>query len=349
MGLADRGVGLDDKILIHADDRPEMVVAWLACAILGAVGVTTNTRSVGAEVGYFIEKAQCVAAITQPQYAALVADAGPDLGWIAVTEVDGGDGDPAPTDRELLALADLSGDAEAWAGRAVDPMRPVGILFTSGTTSRPKAVVHTHANALWAGRVGPHNIDLTGEDTYLVYLPFFHVNAQSWSIWAALGVGATIVLQPKFSASRFWEVIAKHRVTHLSLIPFVQGGRGTTGARPQRARRCLRSDHARPRSLAEDAGIAAYGMTETVIHAIHADPRGFPSRTGRWVGPRRATRPSSSTSRPAALRGRRDRRALGARNPRHPALPRVRRQPRGERQELHRGRLVQDGRSRAAR
>ncbi len=105
--------------------------------------------------------------------------------------------------------------------REPEPMAPVGIMFTSGTTSRPKAVVHTHANALWASRVGPLNIDMRGDDTYLIYLPFFHVNAQSWSTWSTLGAGGTIVLQPKFSSSRFWEVVMKHDVTHISLIPFV--------------------------------------------------------------------------------------------------------------------------------
>lgn len=54
-----------------------------------------------------------------------------------------------------------------------------------------------------ASRVGPNNIDLTDDDIYLVYLPFFHVNAQSWTTWCVLGVGGTNVLQPKFSVSRF--------------------------------------------------------------------------------------------------------------------------------------------------
>ena len=61
-----------------------------------------------------------------------------------------------------------------------------------------------------------------GDDTYLVFLPFFHVNAQSWSFWTTLGVGGTVVLQPKFSSSRFWDIDhVQHGVTHLSLIPFV--------------------------------------------------------------------------------------------------------------------------------
>ncbi|MEZ5167547.1 MAG: class I adenylate-forming enzyme family protein [Acidimicrobiales bacterium] len=68
--------------LIHADNCPEMVLAWYACARLGAVGVTTNTRSVANEVAYFAEHTRAVGAITQPQYAALVAEAAPNsAGW----------------------------------------------------------------------------------------------------------------------------------------------------------------------------------------------------------------------------------------------------------------------------
>ena len=44
-GLADRGIAVDDKVLIHSENAPEMVIAWLACATVGAVAVTTNTKS----------------------------------------------------------------------------------------------------------------------------------------------------------------------------------------------------------------------------------------------------------------------------------------------------------------
>jgi crotonobetaine/carnitine-CoA ligase len=131
--------------------------------------------------------------------------------------------------------------------------------------------VHTHANALWAAKVGPVNIDMTGDDTYLVYLPFFHVNAQSWSIWTTLGVGGTVVLQPKFSSGRFWEVIAKHEVTHLSLIPFVF--KAIAGEPiPDHTVRVGVFGLVMP-ELESWLGmrvVPAYGMTETVTHAIHA-------------------------------------------------------------------------------
>ncbi|MGI9604018.1 MAG: class I adenylate-forming enzyme family protein [Acidimicrobiales bacterium] len=282
-GLAARGVTAGDKVLIHAENCPEMVLAWYACARLGAIGVTTNTRSVGAEITYFAEHTNCVGAVTQPQFARLVADSAPGLGWVVVTNDNSGE---APTDAESdhgFDLFDsLFADASSLPTRAPDPLAPVGIMFTSGTTSRPKAVVHTHANALWASRVGPTNIGLHADGVYLIYLPFFHVNAQSWSMWSTLGVGGTVVLQPKFSASRFWEVVERHSVTHISLIPFVF--KAVAG-------------QDRPADSTLEVGVfglvmpmleglmgcrvvPAYGMTETVIHAIHADMvQAYPERS----------------------------------------------------------------------
>ena len=61
-------------------------------------------------------------------------------------------------------------------------------MFTSGTTSRPKAVVHTHANAVWASRLGPRNIDLGPDDRYLVYLPFLIIDLVVANVLLALGM-----------------------------------------------------------------------------------------------------------------------------------------------------------------
>lgn len=273
-GLTARGVAVGDKVLIHADNCVEGVLAWYACARVGAVAVTTNTRSVAAEVRYFIEHTGCVGAITQPQYAALVAEAGPDLGWVVVTEDDSGAPAQAAPSAGLEPFATLMGDAEDFAPRPADPLLPAGILFTSGTTSKPKAVVHTHANALWAAKVNPTNIDMTSDDVYLAFLPFFHVNTQSWAIWSTLGVGGTVVLQPKFSSSRMWDVIAKHSVTHISLIPFVIKAAFETGIPEDHTVKVGVFGLIMP-VLDQMMGmrvLAAYGMTELVTHCIHSDP-----------------------------------------------------------------------------
>ena len=272
-GLAGRGIKAGDKVLIHCDNCPEMVLAWYACAKLGAVGVTTNTRSAGPEVEYFASHVGCVGAITQPRYAKLVGDHAKKLSWIVVTEDNSGEAaETAELDHGYDAFSSLYGDGSKCPSRRPEPMAPVGIMFTSGTTSRPKAVVHTHANALWASRVGPLNIDMKGDDTYLIYLPFFHVNAQSWSTWSTLGAGGTIVLQPKFSSSRFWEVVTKHNVTHISLIPFVfkaLAGKPIPENKLKVGVFGLIMPH-----LESWLGLrvmAAWGMTETVIHATRND------------------------------------------------------------------------------
>jgi crotonobetaine/carnitine-CoA ligase len=272
VGLAERGVTKGDKVLIHADNCPEMVLAWYACATVGASGVTTNTRSVGAEIAYFTQHTGCVAAITQPKFASLVAEHGAGLKWIAVT--DDNSGEPASADEAAHGherFGDLYGDEAAFVERPAEPMLPCGVMFTSGTTSRPKAVVHTHANCLWTAKVTPANCGMTTDDVYLIYLPFFHVNAQTWSMWNILGVGGTVVLQPKFSSSRFWEVVVKHHVTHISLIPFVF--KAIAGQpMPEHSLKVAVFGLVMPdlEKLLGCRVIPAYGMTETVTHAIGA-------------------------------------------------------------------------------
>ncbi|MCF2526056.1 class I adenylate-forming enzyme family protein [Yinghuangia soli] len=269
-GLSGRGIGRGDKILVHADNCPEMVFAWLACATVGAVAVTTNTHATASEIAYFAAQTESVAAITQPHYTEAVAASGAELGWVAVI---GADAPEAASATPHIPFADLQGDPEAWAGREIEPLLPFGIMFTSGTTSRPKGVVHTHANAVWAGRSGPRSIDLTADDRYLIYLPFFHVNAQSWSFFSVLGVGATAVLMPKWSTSRFWDVVVRHEITHISLMPFAMG---TLAAKDRPASKLRVGVFGMVNTMLDKMlGLkvyGAYGMTETVIHAVTGKP-----------------------------------------------------------------------------
>jgi len=217
-GLSDRGVKPGDFVILHLENSPEFVLAWFACAYLGAVAVSTNTRSVARDLSYFAEHTEAVCAITQPQFAELIASACPDLGWLAVTDNDAG----KPADNlstEAVPFDDLYAD-EPIALRSPDPTANLSVQFTSGTTSRPKAVLWTHANGLWAAKIGAAHLRLRADDRTLIFMPLFHTNAQGWSMLPTVWSGGTFVLQPKFSASRFWDLSLKYALTWLSIIPF---------------------------------------------------------------------------------------------------------------------------------
>jgi len=268
-GLSARGIKPGDFVLIHLENCPEMLIAWFACAYAGAVAVTTNARASAEELAYFARHSGAVAAITQPRFAEMVNASSRDLKWIAVTGHDNGTpvaarNAPAVDD----GFAGLLGDADLAPNLPPDPARPIGVQYTSGTTSRPKGVLWTHANALWGAQVNAIHEDLRVEDVHLIFLPLFHTNALAYSLLATLWAGGTAVLMPRFSASRFWDVALKHRCTWTSLVPFcVKALIGVE--RPKRHH--FRLWGSAVCSPASDAvfgvkTIGWWGMTETMTH-----------------------------------------------------------------------------------
>src|ERR1700712_1676862 len=218
-GLVKRGIRPGEYVLIHLDNCIEAVLAWFACVELGAIAVTTNTRSAAAEMEYFAGHCGAVAAITQPAYADLISSHCRDLRWIAVISHDAGAAPSNSTPRGDSFEA-LFADSADRPRRATDPMAPCSVQYTSGTTSRPKAVLWTHANALWGGKINAAHEDLHAGDVHQTYLPLFHPTALAYSMLATLWVGGSCVIQPRFSASRFWSVALEHNSTWTSTIPF---------------------------------------------------------------------------------------------------------------------------------
>src|ERR1700759_4019295 len=89
-GLWRRGARPGNRVLIHLENCPEMLFAWFGCGILGAVAVTSNARSSADELAYFVSHSRAVGAITQPKFRALLSQAAPGLGFIAITDTDCG-------------------------------------------------------------------------------------------------------------------------------------------------------------------------------------------------------------------------------------------------------------------
>ena len=158
-----------------------------------------------------------MAAITQPRFAERVAAHCRALRWRVVTATDNG---AAPAQPVELGQRFATLDAEPPPRRAPDPLAPCNVQYTSGTTSRPKAVLWSHANALWGARINALHEDLQASNVHLVHPPLFHTNAQAYSVLATLWAGGTVVVLPRFSASRFWPLSLKHRCSWVSMIPF---------------------------------------------------------------------------------------------------------------------------------
>jgi len=268
-GLVRRGIKPGDAVLIHLDNCIEAMLAWFACVECGAIAVTTNTRSAAAELKYFAGHCRAVAAITQPTYAEMVAAHCNELRWIALIAHDPGRPGSKPVSHGD-SFEGLFADSADRPRRPADPFAPCSVQYTSGTTSRPKAVLWTHANALWGAKVNAAHQDLHAGDVHQTYLPLFHTNALAYSMLATLWVGASCIIQPRFSARRFWSVALQHGATWTSTIPF-----------------CMKAllEHEIPKhhrfrlwgtAVCEPPAFAAFGikiigwwgMTETISHGI---------------------------------------------------------------------------------
>ena len=271
-GLKARGVAQGESVLLHLDNCPEILIGWYGCALYGAVAVTTNTRSAGPEIAYFAENCGARIAVTQPSYATLVKESCPGLVELVVTDHNAGAAAPGP--EGATPFVEFLGASSDCPDRPADPMAPVGVQYTSGTTSRPKGVVWTHANALWGAKVCAVQEGLTSQDVHLVHLPLFHTNAQSYSVLASLWAGGTAVIQPRFSASRFWDVSLKHGCTFTSMIPFcnkaLAGLPVPDGHSYTRMGNGIANFPTDP--LFGVTTIGWWGMTETITHGIVSDP-----------------------------------------------------------------------------
>lgn len=271
-GLRDKGIQTGDRVIIHLDNSPEFVFAWYACALLGAVAVTTNTRSVAADINYFIEKAEAAAAITQNEYVGLFEEKQEQLKFLAVTQA---------KNPSQLDFDSLYSEQEYTTTEAVRTWEDLSIQFTSGTTSKPKAVVWTHANAVWGAQCNARNLGLQHSDNCQAFLPLFHTNNQSYSLLGSLWVGGSYILQPRFSKTHFWRPALKYKASWASMIPFCVKALAEEAV-PEHHFRFWTPAVNLP-SLEEHFKLrlfGLYGMTETITQAIVADP----VRTGPEMG-----------------------------------------------------------------
>tara|TARA_R110001606_G_scaffold127847_1_gene262228 strand:+ start:22429 stop:23982 length:1554 start_codon:yes stop_codon:yes gene_type:complete len=274
-GLHAKGVRRSDFVLLHANNCPEFLIAYHACAALGAVVVTTNPRSAPEEMRYFISHSRVRFAITQPEYVDMVRETGPDLKWVASTTRNS-TGSQGSVPVGAIPFDDLFADDTGFEIELLDSMAPLSVQYTSGTTSRPKGVVWTHANALWGAQVAASHNLLRDIDTGIVFTPLCHTNAMSWAHFPVLWSGGAMVLQPKFSASRFWPTALKHGCTWANVIPFAMQALASQPIPDDHAFRywVIGAANIGPiEDLFHIPFVGAWGMTELITHGTYTPPQ----------------------------------------------------------------------------
>ena len=225
MGAAARafaaaGVGPGDRVALWAPNSLDWIVASLGVYAAGGVLVPVNTRFKAGETAHVLRTAGVRLLLTVTDFVGgdYVEMLGHDADLAAALDVvilSGPPGRATPWTRFLERGADAAAAAVAERERGLGPDDVSDIIFTSGTTGRPKGAVLTHGASTrtyvaWADTVG-----LRHGDRYLVVYPFFHCAGLKSAVLASILTGATIVPCPVFEAATVMDLVQRERISML--------------------------------------------------------------------------------------------------------------------------------------
>ncbi|MFH8655978.1 long-chain fatty acid--CoA ligase [Streptomyces afghaniensis] len=205
--LRERGVRRGDRIAYLGPNHPSYLETLFAAGTLGAVFVPLNTRLAGPEIAYQLADSGAKALVYGPSHAGLVA------------------GLPGSTDvRTYVEVGAEYEEALASASREpidtpVAPDDTCIIMYTSGTTGRPKGAMLTHGNLTWNAINVLIDHDLVADERALVSAPLFHTAGLNMLTLPVLLKGGTCVLVEAFDPDATFDLIERHRITFMFGVP----------------------------------------------------------------------------------------------------------------------------------
>jgi len=183
-----------DRVALHMHNGTEIAIAYFACFLAGAIAVPINTRMKAAEIEYMLEHSGSFIYLGQSD--------------VALEEINS----RVPGIRQLfldhLKLKDRFSVLSAITLPLVQEDNPAVILYTSGSTARPKAVVHSHRSLLNAAR----GLWIESDDVIMMVMSMAHSAALAMLL-AGAAAGATSVVTKQFEADLALDAIAAHRAT----------------------------------------------------------------------------------------------------------------------------------------
>ncbi|MER6162287.1 o-succinylbenzoate--CoA ligase [Streptomyces sp. NPDC001868] len=201
------GVRRGDRIAYLGPNHPSYLETLFAAGTLGAVFVPLNTRLAGPEIAYQLADSGAKALVYGPAFTGLVAG--------------------LPGDTDVRTFVETGPEYEALlAGADAEPIdQPVTaddtciIMYTSGTTGRPKGAMLTHGNIIWNAVNVLVDQDVITDERALVSAPLFHTAGLNMLTLPVLLKGGTCVLVEAFAPEATFDLIERHRITFMFGVP----------------------------------------------------------------------------------------------------------------------------------
>jgi long-chain acyl-CoA synthetase len=206
--LATHGIGKGDVVSLLLPNSAEYLIAYFACWQIGAVAGPVNSLLKAQEISFVLSDSETKLLLVHPDYIPTIAGIRGELTKLSNVIV---------FENESVATRDFAGSADILSApltRADDAI----IIYTSGTTGKPKGCLLTHGNLIANARQISDWLGFTANDRLLTIMPLFHMNAVSVTTMSALYAGGSTVVSPKFSASRFWQIVSDYQITSFGSV-----------------------------------------------------------------------------------------------------------------------------------
>ena len=221
-GLLAKGIAAGERVLAFLPNCPEFLVVRFAVQRIGAVFVTCSSLYVDDEIRYQIEASGAVLAVTDIESAERIRAIAAELDCVRdIVLVDAG--------RMEASAVGINGWLSSCSDQLSVPFPDVDalsmLMYTSGTTARPKGVMFTHGNEMFSSLSIANAFAYTRFERLLHYFPLYHINGGLALLGPLILRGATMVMVPKFSASTFSRTLVEARIsmaamnaTHIKML-----------------------------------------------------------------------------------------------------------------------------------
>jgi len=214
-GLSSRGIERGDRIALMLRTSVEWLALWFGAMKLGAVSVPVNTDQRGAGLAHILTDSGARLVVADSDFFDrfdALGDALPSMPYLIQRPAVGVSG----SGETVAAL--LDGPDTRPPVLALTARDPAVILYTSGTTGPAKGCVLPHGQYLAAAHQMNANCDYDSTSVLYSCLPLFHVNAQNYSVLCTVAAGATLALDAKFTASKFFERLVAVGATSFNIV-----------------------------------------------------------------------------------------------------------------------------------